>query len=97
MNNTNTAFFFTLKPTLFMFDFEKLTIYEKAKTLNAQTRKFILTSKLDPLPKINSDEQLLVSCLTLQKVPEDSPKPINEISMSLPGVQSSNVLLFLTC
>ena len=44
-------FTLTLKLTLSMFDFEKLDIYRKAKTFNAEVRRFISGSKLDPTTK----------------------------------------------
>ena len=34
-----------------MFDFEKLTVYIKAKSINAEIRTFIQSSKLDPTTK----------------------------------------------
>ena len=34
-----------------MFDFEKLDIYRKAKTFNAEVRRYISGSKLDPTTK----------------------------------------------
>lgn len=41
-------FTLTLNPHSKMFDFEKLTVYQKAKSFNAEIRTFIQKSQLDP-------------------------------------------------
>ena len=44
-----------------MFDFEKLMVYQKAKIFNAETRKYLKTSKLD----ISTTDQLRRASLSI--------------------------------
>lgn len=52
-DDTHSDFLHSHSPThtLSMFDFEKLDIYQKAKTFNSDIRVFIKTSNLDPTTK----------------------------------------------
>ena len=80
-----------------MFDFEKLTVYIKAKSINAEIKTFIQSSKRDPTTKDQLRRASFSIVLNIAEGTGRFSKADKKISTLLQGVQSSNAWPFSTC
>lgn len=77
-----------------MFDFEKLEVYKKAKSFNAEIRSFILSKKLDPTTKDQLRRASFSIVLNLAEGSGRFSKPDRRNFFVIQKVQYLNVLLY---